>query len=1158
MLWLLCLPLQAQETDPDKIDSLQGLQVAIRHQWQRVVTDHHDRYKKAVGKLTPAQDAVAAQQGAMLPLSRFRTQQRRRIHQLDQYLAWKSMPAYIDKVLPKLEETRRHLSSDPNADPLKRDFVRFLGERIRTLRDLKPVLARELPKYKAPTFVPRGKTPEQYRAELLADLGKIEPRYFAARKEFDKRVTELQRLLRAADSAQNGLRRAVQHYYRLLVLLETRFPTTFLREIKVYATRDPRGKPYYHASWQDSAALTLANGKIARLIKDLPLIQRKVEDLHKLYLNAEAKFIEVARKWQDSNGEYVSLLHWQYALNGLLEFIDVGIGAVRGGGTPAGLLFEAGYRLIDWGVSDVRASEPQLSASLLAYRRRMSAAFTPTASGPAPAAPRMVDTLRGQAEDSLRRAKVNADASAWIAEHIKGAQRGAVIKGAAGTVFGGLAEELAEASIKRAISRGGDSMGVLFYAAMLHGEITWSKYRQYPDLRYKQFSKFDRLIKAGRPDRGTGFMKKLKDADSYKKLGKNFLIGAVVTAAKELPKGWLRDKRAEKLAELALLDFEWLVRRAELHAAAKLWHRGRKQLRDYEAAIGRLIRDRSQTGRRTLKIHRREQPATTDDLRIELRFSAGLDHLNARIGGANYDGRPKGETSVSFELEGPFAAGDATIEVSGHRAGIGNSGRLDARPGTVARFGFSGGGVPIPDQARKDQEEGPDRNHKLAFLAPTIEILRPKAQGYLPGDWLDVKYKLPGSLAHRALKLLHNPFRTMQVALPRSRSGEIQIQVPVEPGRYDLVLVAPDALAEGWQLVPSWEKLLVAKQAFRVRPIPLREIARTRFFRLEQGPLPDRGPRLAHRRVPIRPGLGRVYFDSRDASAQICGPRVSIRVPGGGEINRAFGGLSADLAPGVYDFLFAYTPPIWVKGHTVRAGQTTTARVDGLGRLVFRAKDALGEVPVPRVSIRAPGSKREITHTGGSGWVDLKPGRYDVLVQTLHGFEQKNIPVEAGKQTLVHFGGLGRILLRSPDALGKEIRQRISIRKAGANEEYARAWGGGFIDVPAGSWDVHFTGYTPVIVMRCEVQKGKETTAKAGGYGRLQIQALNAAGQNSTHRLSIRKAGTEKEITSIFGSGSVDLPPGSFDLVYPAGRETQSVRVSIRRGAVTKIAIRVP
>jgi hypothetical protein len=330
-----------------------------------------------------------------------------------------------------------------------------------------------------------------------------------------------------------------------------------------------------------------------------------------------------------------------------------------------------------------------------------------------------------------------------------------------------------------------------------------------------------------------------------------------------------------------------------------------------------------------------------------------------------------------------------------------------------------------------------------------------------------------------------------------------------------------------------------------------REIGRGSFVRLDSLPLADRGPTFTVTDTPIPAGLGRMAFETRDAADQIVNASVSIRAPGSDtQLTYTYGGNALDLAPGAYDVLVGGAVPTLLRSLSVSAGKTSLVRTGGQGRLTFNTQDALGQPSNPRISVRRAGSDVELTYTYGGNQLDLPPGSYDVAITAVPAIEHRGVPVEAGRETLLTSGGYGRLRLDALDALSQPVTPRVDIRRSGEKDLLTYTYGGNLVDLPPGRYDVSYTYTPPIEFTAIAVEAGKVATRTAGGYGRLQLDALDALGQPITPRVDIRRAGEKDLLTYTYGGNFVDLPPGRYDVSYTYTPPIEFTAVAVEAGKV--------
>jgi hypothetical protein len=146
--------------------------------------------------------------------------------------------------------------------------------------------------------------------------------------------------------------------------------------------------------------------------------------------------------------------------------------------------------------------------------------------------------------------------------------------------------------------------------------------------------------------------------------------------------------------------------------------------------------------------------------------------------------------------------------------------------------------------------------------------------------------------------------------------------------------------------------------------------------------------------------------------------------------------------------------------------------------------------------------------------------------------------------------------LNAVDGLGQPIEPGVSIHRAGSEERLTYSYGGRFIDLPPGEYDI-FYHYTPAIEFKnVRVDEGQVTTKTASGYGRATFDMVNGNGEKVEAGVSIFRGESEERLTYTYGGRFIDLPPGGYVAVHRRGDEDVKTPFAVSAGSNTTVALR--
>ncbi|MEM8884351.1 MAG: hypothetical protein AAGD14_09795, partial [Planctomycetota bacterium] len=768
---------RGQPDDPAKITGLAEFRQALQTQ-VATVRGEWQRGKRHRQELAAARDAWKQQRQSVEPGRKQLAELNRRIGMIDGNLAWQRLPAELKKLIDFFDQRRSALQKDLDlhvavtvgrpADRRQKQLekaIAALEQATDTYRRYRRQVQQALPRLPRPPFVPAGETLPAHRTKLVTQRAQLTARL----KPGEDRLTRLGQALRGAiDTASRHddlVAAAERRYYELLYQLHTRFLPAHITEVKLTAPFDPRAKErvYYRPRVEDPDALRAIDAKIAMLVEQLPTVRRRIGEARRVWENCERKFTAVTDRWLEKNDTYEWLLYKEYTLNAAAEVADVFIGLASDGFAPPAVLFELAWRTGEAFTNDFRVTEPKLDDALLNYRQRLARELTPTPDNPVPANADDAQVLRA-AERRLRDSR-RYETLAVTAEDIIDNQVGEFWKGAGGNAFGLLAERLAEEALKRGRRVQGDRLLRAMTIAALHPDVNFDTFRQFTGTsKAKFFKDVDRVIAGGVADRADTLVKKLKDPGTYGDMVKGFAMAATVTVVKDAIKNGIgyTDQRARLMADMAILDIEWFARRAEYQAAAQFHRQCIQMLMGYKAKIGELYEKRAKIAERTPKLRINRPFATWDHVHGILRFSQPVRDVAVRIGTASASTSvARDGLSATFRVGAPpFATGEVPIEIRAQRKDV-DGVALDAVAQSVARY--SGPTLRNPNAGGAlwtGLDAGPDATHRIRAEAPSLEVAdADAARGYIPGDYVALRFKLPGSLPYQRLRLMAVPMQ---------------------------------------------------------------------------------------------------------------------------------------------------------------------------------------------------------------------------------------------------------------------------------------------------------------------------------------------------------------------------------------------------------------
>ncbi|MEM8885738.1 MAG: hypothetical protein AAGD14_16855, partial [Planctomycetota bacterium] len=226
-------------------------------------------------------------------------------------------------------------------------------------------------------------------------------------------------------------------------------------------------------------------------------------------------------------------------------------------------------------------------------------------------------------------------------------------------------------------------------------------------------------------------------------------------------------------------------------------------------------------------------------------------------------------------------------------------------------------------------------------------------------------------------------------------------------------------------------------------------------------------------------------------------------------------------------FTKATRAPLPSRGPWIRPSKR--AIPEGKGRILIERRNA-GQAPwALHTAVRPTGSKKAVD----AGWqaeIDVAPGSYDITLGATIPIEFRGVVVTAGQTTRTRTPAVGRLRLRTDDALGKPANPHRRVYR-GAEKKAVYAGYAKSLELPPGDYRVVFDYVVPIEHTSITVTAGHESHLHASGYGRFDFQRRDALGKAANKHVRITRKSDGKGVYAGY-SPAVDLPPGAYKVVF--------------------------
>jgi hypothetical protein len=1053
----------AQQKPPEEIATLQELEAAL--------TAQVAAYQKAVCDLAPAKEALrrataahAETMTALRPAWDRRAELQGKLSAIDHYLETRSLTELAPSIPAQEEELRRR---EQVRDAVGGAMPEHEALERRLLAALKTAVAaaqRELPNAR-PSFVPAGIEVSEARPAVEAEIKEFERQTAPQEQELKRRADAISATAVASERAAQAVIDAKQRYLVLRLELQQRFAPAYLAEVRMRAPLDPRSgeNVYYHAVVEEPESDLPS---VAWLLSALPALNAELGRTRAAFLDAEKRFKDVSDRWQERNARYISITSSEYLLAAELELAEAMI-SIASEGTPSAVFLELAFRLRDVYAGERTVPYLTLNEELLAYRQAAAEAARTAALKPGEPINECYRTAGPR--EYLRRRLSEQSTLAVNAGDFGSHQFAEAVDGLGATTFGLFCEQWAKGGGGNLLN---GNMGAIMAAYAKEAKVSLASVRKSLEDPVRRRA----LEEAVGASPARDLMLRASEPIKKAEIAKGFAQAAVLSAAKDGIRNLSQhtQARAQLMTDMALLDIEWFATKVDYQLAGLHYRRYRDMLWEYKARISELLEGQA-IAPRQVRVLVDKPFATVDEIQAELRFRGLVKDVDVRSATSAYASSRDLEVREAFQLKlvgGILPAGSSGL----HIRASGKSTIFDADPTTPARY--AGPTLTRPAAGASlwtGVEEGPDRRHAIHAEAAELAIVDPAGPGYVPGDWVGLSYRLPGSLPYHDLRLELGETEA-GVKLDRVVEGRVQVRLPdaTEAGDHRPRIVRPSPPGERPRPITQ------TAAALAVRAPATRGLPGGAFMKVTQTDLPSRGQWWSAPRASAIPaGHGRLHFEPRDAAGQLVSTNIGVFDAAGA---RKWAGWEAhaDLPPGKYLVrMNFYHPPADL---SVTVETETAVRVpvgEGYGRIAFLRRDGVGKAADAHVWIRRTGSTEAASGTWAKS-LDVPAGTYDVSFShegegTVNNVSQAAVEVKAGKVTTLEAAGYGRLDFEFVDPAGVLFEQHHFLLRVGTD---VRIWAGWkrSCDLPPGAYELHYRNGSEYLKAPVTVTGGRSTT----------------------------------------------------------------------------------
>jgi len=251
----------------------------------------------------------------------------------------------------------------------------------------------------------------------------------------------------------------------------------------------------------------------------------------------------------------------------------------------------------------------------------------------------------------------------------------------------------------------------------------------------------------------------------------------------------------------------------------------------------------------------------------------------------------------------------------------------------------------------------------------------------------------------------------------------------------------------------------------------------------------------------------------------------------------------ANVAPGIYNIVINTTPRTETQV-TVTAGETVNIPVGAVGSIQTVNED--GE-PISDYYYFVNDAETGELVTGGVGLIEIAPGIYDVLVNTVPPTETQ-VTVAAGETVEIPIGGVGSI--QTVNDAGEPISDYYYFVNDAETGELVTG-GVGLIEVAPGIYDV-LVNTVPPTETQVTVTIGETVDVVVGTPGSLQT-VTDSGEPTADFYYYVNNAETGELVTG--GVGLVELAPGTYDVEISTLPSTEVQQVIVVAGETTDVSL---
>ena len=188
-----------------------------------------------------------------------------------------------------------------------------------------------------------------------------------------------------------------------------------------------------------------------------------------------------------------------------------------------------------------------------------------------------------------------------------------------------------------------------------------------------------------------------------------------------------------------------------------------------------------------------------------------------------------------------------------------------------------------------------------------------------------------------------------------------------------------------------------------------------------------------------------------------------------------------ELFPGTYDMVVETIPQTIYKNITVSEGNETVKDLGVMtGAIIVKAINSKEKDMMASIRMMYPKSNFLAAVAVTNRQMEMIPGVYDMIIETMPRQTKNNFKIEAGKVNVLDLGVVsGALIVKAVDENKKAVRMGVRVKSVGTNTAIASMVTNNAIELIPGAYDVDILSKPVQAKKDIKITAGKDTVIEA-------------------------------------------------------------------------------